>query len=216
MKNLKIFTFLICVFHFWSFVFGFVSAQSPTPEATSAARQFIEANREKVKSDQSEDRRRAFVGTLKSISNSTLTLETKGGVKQAKTSTESAIIRTNKTTSKEIKFEDIAIGDLTITMGYLTENDVLDAKRIIVSETPEKSITRKAIYGTVQEIDLKKKTIELKQIKDSKVIILTINSKTKISGKEELEEIEPGDRLIATCASETDADTLTATRLHVL
>lgn len=216
MKKIQNFFFTLLVLGFLSST-PFVFSQSPTPEATSAASQFIiEANREKVISDQAEDGRRAFVGTLKSIANSTLTLETKDGVKQAKASTESAIIRASKTASKEIKFEDIAIGDLTVAMGYLTENDVLDAKRIIVSETTEKPITRKAVYGTVQEVDLKKRTIELKQIKDSQIISLTISSKAKISGKEELEDIKSGDRLIAVCTGEAGVDTLTAARLHVL
>lgn len=227
-KFLLLYCFIVLLFYWLTPA----RAISPTPEATSAAtatpatgeptittdeekaQQIIEAVREKVKAKQTEISRRAFIGTLKNIADTTLILETKDGIKQAAVSTEAAIIRDTGETKKTIKFTDLAIGDFTIAMGYLGEKEVLEANRVIVSADVMAKPERKAIYAEVQEIDTKKRTLSVKTIKENQIWLLTIDKKAAITGKEDLAAIAAGDRLIA--AGTTEEEAFTVTRLHLL
>lgn len=201
----------VLLFYCLSPVFG----QEATPSSEEKVRQILEAVKERIRERQLEPRRKAYVGTLKTIADSTLILETKNGVKQAKVSTEAAILRLDEKVKKEVKFEDLVIGELTIAMGYLGENEVLEAKRILVSETPPEEDKREALLGIVEEVDLKKKTILVKPLKKESVWTLKITKKTEIA-KKEFEEIEPGDRLVAAGAPEEEENLLATNRVHIL
>ena len=226
---MKTFNFLLVLLTFYFLLLPFASAQEATPSATptinAKAQQFKEAFQEAVQGKIAEASRRAFIGTLKNIADTTLILETKDGIKQAAISTEAAILRDSGESKQTIKFADLAIGDFTIVMGYLGEKEVLEANRVIVNSNVQPKTNRKAIYGQVQEIDLKKETMIVKSLKDDQSWTLEIASSKgrsasgrKITGKEEFTEIEPGDRLIAagTIANEANPYTLITPRLHVL
>ncbi len=220
-QNLLVIGHLALIIHL-SFSIGHLAfAQESTPSATPTivsdeekTQQFIEAVREKVKSKQTEASRRAFIGTLKNIADTTLILETKDGIKQAAVSTEAAIVRDTGDTKKTIKFTDLAIGDFTIAMGYLGEKEVLEASRVIVNAAVKARPERRAIYAEVQEIDTKKRTLSVKTIKENQIWLLTIDKKAVITGTEDLTTIQPGDRLIAIGTTEEEAFTIT--RLHLL
>lgn len=62
---------------------------------------------------------------------------------------------TNKSTA--IKFNDVAIGDYVIAMGYRNGNSVLTTKRLIV--TTESTSERKIVYGTIKKIEKKEITV---------------------------------------------------------
>ncbi len=204
-----------------------VPAQEATEEAVPTgeqkARQILEAVREKIKAKQMEPKRRAYVGTLKSIADTTLVLETKNGIKQAEVDPEAIIVRISGKTKKEIKFEDLTIGELTIAMGYLGENEVLETKRVVMSEKPEEETQKEAVYGTVEEIDLEEKIVVIKELKKETLWSLKVTSKTEIGTKSEgeveeteLEEIKTDDRLIVIGLSEEEENILTAIRIHIL
>lgn len=206
-----------------SFVISHLSfAQEATPSGEDKARQILEAVREKIKAKQMEPKRKAYVGTLKSISNSTLVLETRIGIKQVKVSSEAAFLRINETVKKEIKFDDLTIGELTIAMGYVADNEVLEAKRIIISEEPKEEPKREAVCGTIEEINLKKNIIVIKELKTEKTWSLKITSKTEITkkkegeiGKIDLEEIETGERLVAIGFLGEEENSLKASRIYI-
>lgn len=212
----KSFKFLVVVLTFAFLVLGSPAlAQEATPSSEEKARQILEAVRESIRERQLSPKRKAYVGTLKSIADTTLVLETKNGIKQATVSTEAAILRIEKETKKEVEFEDLVIGELTIAMGYLDENDVLQTKRVLISLKPEEEIKREAIYGMVEEVNLKKKTIKIESLKKETLWTLKITTKTEITNKE-LEAIQPGDRLLAVGLPEEEENLLTAHRIHIL
>lgn len=224
--KLQIFYLLICLFAYLLIFTIPVKGQSPTATSSSEdkARQILEAVKERIRERQLEPKRKAYVGTLKSIADTTLILETKNGIKQAKVSTEATILRLEEETKKEMKFEDLVIGELTIAMGYLDENEVLQTKRVIISLKPKEETKREAICGMAEEVNLTKKIIEIKRLKEEEVYTLKITSKTEMTQKSEeemekisLEEIEPGDRLLAVgLPEEEEKNLLTAHRIHLL
>ncbi|MCH7951435.1 hypothetical protein IH980_01675 [Patescibacteria group bacterium] len=90
--------------------------------------------------------KRAWVGTLDSIANHTLTIETRDGPKLASTSAETTFIRLPKRT--KIQAQDLEIGSYTIIMGYLNGNQVLHAQRVIIDEKPKDTPKRQAHFAT--------------------------------------------------------------------
>jgi len=214
-KILLFYCFFVLLFFCLPSVLAQEATEEAVPTSEDKARQILEAVRERIKAKQLAPKRRAYVGILKSIADTTLVLETRSGIKQAHVSTEAAILRISEKTKKEIKFEDLAIGKLTIAMGYIGDNEVLEAKRVVVSEKPKQEPKRDAVYGIVTEVDLKKKIIEIKEFKKEKVWSLKITSKTEIANKE-LKEIETDDRLIVIGLPEEEENILTAIRIHIL
>lgn len=221
-RKFKVFAFLFVICHFAFAAPEAILSSEATPSSEEKARQILEAVRERIRERQLTAQRRAYVGTLKSIADTTLILECKDGIKQAEVSTEAAIIRISAKTKKEIKFEDLVLGDLTIAMGYLDDNEVLEAKRVIIQEKPEE-VKRKAIYGLVEKVDVEEKAITIKGFKKEEIWSLKITSKTEITKKIEdeiekikLQEIEPGDRLIAIGTPEEEENLLTTHRIHLI
>ena len=208
---------LILIFYFlvaWLPVYG-REASSSSQEATLSAekniQQILEAVRERIQEKQSALKRRAYVGTLKSIAESTLIIKTKNGIKQANVSSKSAIIRISSQTKKKIKFEDLVIGDFTIAMGYLDKNKVLDTKRVVVSKKHKQEPKKEAIYGIVNKVNLKKKVVKIKEVRKEKEWNFKITNKTtvfqKTNGrlkKVSFKEIEAGSRLVTAGILEKD------------
>ncbi len=80
--------------------------------------------------------KRAWVGTLDSIANHTLTIETRDGPRLASVSAETTYVLMPKRDS--LKLADLELGSYTIAMGYLNGNQVLNALRVIIEkETPK-------------------------------------------------------------------------------
>lgn len=99
--------------------------------------------------------KKALVGTLKDLTNNTLTVHIKnGGTTLAGITETTTFIRKGKT----VKQGDLVIGDFFIVMGYMNGNNLLDAKRVIVVDSPTQRPVRKIVIGTVTEISMKKKS----------------------------------------------------------
>jgi hypothetical protein len=200
-----------------------VEGQEATPSSEDRARQILEAVKEKIREKELEPLRKAYVGKLKTISDATLVLETISGIKQAEVSTEAAILRISKNTKKAIEFEDLALGETTIAMGYVAENEVLEAKRVLVSETPSEAQKKIAIYGVVQEIDAEENLIQIKELKSEKAMTVSVTRKTDITTKEDeeikeldLDEIQPESRaLVIAIPVEDEENTFSALRIHI-
>jgi len=80
--------------------------------------------------------KRAWVGTLESIANHTLTIETRDGPRLASVSAQTTFIRMPK--RETLKLSDLELKSYTVAMGYLNGNQVLNALRILIeAETPK-------------------------------------------------------------------------------
>lgn len=124
---------------------------------------------------------KAEIGTVTDIAAGTLQIKTESGeIKQISA----------KDDLTGVKFTDIAIGDFIVAMGYSNGNEVLEAKRILISKAPAQ-ITVVPAMGTVVKID--KKTLTLK-INEEKEVFLTFPKKWQ---GPEINKISLNNQLIA-------------------
>lgn len=203
------------------------TGQSPTPEATPTVNEEVQeirdAVKEKVRERIEEARageKRAFVGELSEIFNNTLVLDTRLGERRAQVATDAAIISFGKT----IKFEGLEIGSFLISMGYLQEDEMLDARRVVVSEKPEVASERLVAFGNVIDIDEDEETIWVENPKKGTVWTVETDAKTRVTKKVEgeieridFEDIALGDRLVAVGTMvEGEENTITAKIIHVI
>ena len=100
---------------------------------------------------QAENPPKAYIGTITDISDSTIQIKSADSqIQQIATDKyDVAVVNTKGTTNKTVKLADIAIGDYIVAMGYMDGNDVLDAKRILVSDTT----TTTKISVSIQKVD---------------------------------------------------------------
>src|SRR3989344_2310985 len=105
---------------------------------------------------------KAYIGSITDKTKDTLQIKNSGGEIQLVSVDVDAtnFVQINKTT-KKIKFDDIAIGDFIIAMGYRNGNEVLEAKRIL-STLPIEPPKRKIVMGNI--INIEKKEIATREL----------------------------------------------------
>lgn len=108
-----------------------------------------------------ETTKKAYVGTLESMDHSTLTIKTNGGNHQAEIGDKTKIIGKDK---QALKTDDLEIGSFLIVMGYTTDKDVLDARRVVVSDKPP-APTYQAYQVKIQS--MKKDTLSVASVENS-------------------------------------------------
>lgn len=90
----------------------------------------------------------AYIGSITDVTELTINLsrfafgqtQTSGEIMQIMISEEDTEFLEFGDTTESLEFEDIAIGDFIIAMGYETREGILEAKRVLVSETPETEV----------------------------------------------------------------------------
>ena len=218
---------LLFTFYFLLFTFPLLArAQSPTPEdettPTPVQEEIKQKVQERIEQIQTEFKKRAFWGTLKEITNSTLVLETPRGERRVKTDENTKFFGPGK---KEIKLADLEIGNFIIALGYWQENGTLEGKRITaLTQAPKPTIKRYAVYGKVADISKEEKVLSLVHpIKSEVTFEVMVTEKTIITKKVEgkikkvnFEAIEIGDRVVAVGTREKEGGTLTAKLVHVI
>lgn len=130
-------------------------------------------------------RPKAYIGTVTDITDSTIEIKTKeSDIQQISINASNTnVVNSVGTTTKQVKTSDIAIGDFIIAMGYIETSSVLGAQRILISDpTTEPKITVK--LGNLTDIDKKitlTKTAKTKlaKIKDEDKIIFVTTSDNK-------------------------------------
>lgn len=143
----------------------------------------------------SERQRRAIVGTLKDLTDSTLTLTTKTKETRFAAITDNTVfVKKGKT----VTASDAALGDYLIVMGYPGERDILDARRVAITDGPTGRDTERIALGTVVKAKLKLKTFELTvprpaELGGLEVLSVSLPKKTTL----DISEIADGDTLIA-------------------
>lgn len=223
MKKFSI--FLLSIFSF-SLLTLPVWAVSPTPEVSpSRVEEIREAVKEKVREKLNEvkkGQKRAFVGEITEITNSTLALKNEKGERQAKITDDATIIGKGK---QKIEFEDLEIGNFVIAMGYLDENNILQTQRLVVTNKPEVPV-REAAFGKVTNISSTEteKIITVKNEKKDMIYTVEITSKTKITKKiegkmeqVEFKDIEIDDKLVAVGTPEKNEEKIIIAKIiHII
>lgn len=233
-KKTKIISILIAIFYFVIYLVYSASkagAQSPTPEVTSAVegekkdaqkeiRKMVQEKVQKMLETTKLGQKRAYVGEIIEIINSTLTLNTSLGEKQAKVATDAAIIGKG---AKKMEFKDLEIGSFAIAMGYLSEEDVLDSRRLVVINKPTPP-AREVAFGKVTDISPEEKILTVKQEKKGVTYTVIVSDKTTITKKLETKvakasfsDIKQGDVIVAIgTPAENERKVITAKIIHVI
>lgn len=210
--------FSLLVTGYWLLVTKIV-AQSPTPTPDEKVEEIREAVRERVQETRA-DQKKAFVGEISEITDSTLALETHLGENQVRAGEETIIIGLEK---DEIDFEDLEIGSFAIAMGYIEETGILDARRIVIDQKP-KVAARLIAFGEVTDKSSEEKILTVKHPQKGTVYMVEVTEKTEITTKVEgeietikYEEINVGDFLAAVgTPAEENENSLTAKIIHVI
>jgi len=222
MKKFKLITILITIICF--FFVGSAWAQtdeeaSPSPTLDPRIEGAIQKRMEDVLKAAEGKKKQAAVGTLKSISNSTLTIETRMGDVQVNVDPETTIIGPKR---EDVELADLELGSKIIAMGYLEDN-VLIAKRIIIGGKFQAPTTEVA-FGVVTDISSEANVLTIKHPKKETIYMIEISGNTKITKKVEgkiqtvkFADIEENDCLVAIGEpGENEEKIITAKIIHVI
>ena len=154
---------------------------SPTPIATSSGSlnqetvtQNIKDRIEKIIDEKSEKasqalKKRAFVGKVSRVTTESLSIETLRGEQNVRVSSKSTVLLFPK--MQNLQLSDIEIGGFAIVMGYINGDDVLEAKRILVVQTPLFPMKKKVVIGHVIDLSTTVLSLKLRNNEEEKIPI---------------------------------------------
>lgn len=116
--------------------------------------------------------KRAFVGQVSRVSETTLTLNVAGTTRIVPLEPSVALIKNGKTTTAE----NIAVDDWALVMG-LWEDDAFTPKKIFFSEKSLRPKTQIVALGSLKEV--KKTSLQFQARGQEEVLTLTLNTKTR-------------------------------------
>lgn len=170
------------------------------------------------KIDRAKNMPKAYFGTITDISEGSIQIRSQEGeIRQAAISSETTYANIVKAT-KEISFSDLAIGDFIVAMGLTNNNEILDAKRVLVTtsngESEKMLIDAEIIEKNGSKISVRKtngEEIFFSMSKNSRVFL-----KDKDGGfaKSSVSEIESGD--IVLCSLIKNEDTYVANSVFII
>jgi hypothetical protein len=135
-------------------------------------------NKVQQKIKEAQSRATAYIGTITDIAENTLQIKTSDDqILQVSVSKDITTYIKTIGAPKEITFQDIGIGDFIIAMGFKNGNNILEAKRIIVSE-PIEDIKLTPVHAIVT--DNLPNGINIKDLKSNKTLTVTYNPKIKV------------------------------------
>jgi len=127
-----------------------------SPEAEGSGASNI---RQKVAQDVANalSRPKAYIGTVTDITDSTIQIKTAASeIKQISVSASgTTVVNSTGTTSKTVKATDLAIGDFVVAMGYVDGNSVLDAQRILITNSitePKITVAEAKVVSTTKKV----------------------------------------------------------------
>lgn len=100
----------------------------------------------------------AYVGNITDIFENTIHVRN-GGEEIKQVSVSDSTTYTNDITDKESSFEELAIGDHVIAMGFVNGNKVLETRRIVVSDAPT-PLKRTIRFATVESVTKKELVLD--------------------------------------------------------
>lgn len=165
------------------------------------------------------DTPKAYLGTVTDITESAVQIRSNEGEIKQITLAETTSYANMVKETKEVSFEDMAIGDYVIAMGFPSnENGLLRAVRILIT-TPRGASGKTTLRGRVTGIAGNKLTYK----SGEKEWQVDISGKPEVTGETEgeekftkakLSEIKEGDDIII--AGEQDDDEITARTIHII
>lgn len=174
---------------------------SPTPTNQSASEGSDIRQKVIEKVEKALNNPKAYLGVVTDISTNTLQIKNSSGeIQQMSVQAGSIIVKVGKE-SKEVRFSDIAIGDFVVGMGYKNGNEILEVKRILITD-PLKEFSTKTVLGKVSAVD--KKTIKITSSLGGDELEMIISANTYFSvyknGKKtkvKISDISKDDTIIA-------------------
>jgi len=157
-----------------------VAAPTPTPEATGTGTQTqIDDLKERLATKVAQLRqsqRKAIVGTVKAVSVSTATIETKTKDVKIELTDDIVIVQVLKGKRTKLTLDNLTKGDNVVVFGeYDATLDLLKAKVIFIQAASSVERTR----GTVTEVDAKAFAVTVAT--EGKTIVVDIEKTTKIT-----------------------------------
>lgn len=137
------------------------AAPSEEEKETSESSKEADLVRQKVREKliEAQNKPKSYLGTITDIAEDTIQMKSESGeILQLTIGSDTAYVQLGKT-SKDLTFEDVAIGDYIIALGYVDENNVLDSLRVLVTDALS-APTRNISYGNVVNIENKTLTLE--------------------------------------------------------
>ena len=191
----------------------------PSPSPNDLIKQKVDERIEKAVSNAEEATKQAFVGEIEEIANATLTLKTTSGEEKTKVAEDATILNSDR---DEIDLEDLEIGEKVIVMGYMDDQGILEARRVVVIEEFQTSESE-AIFGIVTDISSEEKILTVKT-KDETLYTVEMDSEVEISqtlnGDKEtadFKDIKENDSLVIIGETEENAKKMiTASLIHLI
>lgn len=186
------------------FVFPLVSIIAQDENATESAETSTqESVTEKVqeKIERVRSNPKSYMGTVTDISAETIQIKTnRDEMLQISVNVDETLFINYANKGEKIKFSDVAIADYVIAMGYLDENKVLDAKRVLVSPLPQE-INRRIVIGEIQTVKDRKIHLDL----DGEPFALSFPKRWK---GPEINEFDENMKVIAVFLADEDSNTI--------
>ncbi|MGI5826353.1 MAG: hypothetical protein ACOX50_02980 [Patescibacteria group bacterium] len=200
------------------------SAETPQTATSSASeeekvKEIRDQLKEKVSEIKEKIDKKAFVGSITEITDLTLTLDNFRGKQRVKLNEKTQIINSSR---KTIAAKDLAVEDKVIAMGTVSENDILEASRVVVVAKPTGSIVKRTVVmGTISSIDMPKSTVSIEPLKNEMAVTLKVLATTTLFLQSEnkeikLKDLEEDKKVIAIYQPSADGKTLTAKNISVL
>jgi len=183
---MKKLTHIFLLILFFTNIFSVTAfAQDTSTDEGSSIRDKVRQKIEVVKNNP-----KAYLGTATDKTDSGIQIKSANGeIQQISVIKEkTSFVKVDKSTTK-ITYNDIAIGDFLVAMGFENSNEILDAKRILLI-SPLTPLKREIIFAIVDEIG--KNSIVVRKNDNSTT---TINFPKKWKGPE-IKEIQKGNKVI--------------------
>src|SRR3989344_1309912 len=209
MKKILIATYTLILLHSPALAF----AQSPTPSSIrDAVAQKVAEEIAQIKKDV---KKKAYVGSISTISDGTLTLITLQKASRNVTIAPDATIKLSS--GPDGTSADLKTGLYILVMGDSDGSGTLTAKRLLIISKPSAD-NRQAIFGIVTKIT--SSAITLTPVKsgstESTGWTVKLSSTTKYTPKTKFADIDLKDKIIVIGAASTTPNTLTARLIHLV
>lgn len=217
-KNIKHKTYItaLIIFVFYFLLHVLVVSTAIAQSEASIESSTSTAVRDKVRQaiENLSHKPRAVMGVLDQVSETTLQLKLADGKSaQVATNGDTSYSRVTKGKRTDIKFNDLAIGDFTVALGYKNGNDILEAKRVI-SFDQEPTNSNRIFFATVQELNKGSISVTTKAGEDWTVETKNTTTLGKVNSTKDL---NTGDQIIvAGVPSEKKDKTIAADKIFVL
>jgi len=195
-------------------------AVEENPEEIEKLREEIQKQvEEKLNSIIDKEEKRGWVGKITKISETGFEINFKDEPRTITLGSEVTIIGSNR---EEITFNQLAVDDYVLVMGYLQIDGVLEARRIVLTKDIQ-SISTKAIFGTINDKSSENNVL-LVSDKDGKEYELIVKNTTALRQKVDNEkkkikydDIRPGQKLVAIISpSESNGSTFETSEIIAL